>query len=150
MWEAGVGLAHFDGTTWTPEFQQSPPNINFAASSTDNEWASYYDSASKSFRIQRWDGSSWTPIPSPAQYVGEMATNSPTDTWAFGNQSTAIQSVSALGRPGLDRPEPLLDLPESPESRTDCHGCDPRDELDLNRWLQRTQPDATDVLLASC
>jgi hypothetical protein len=80
IWATGVGLHHFDGSSWTrvegPEFTRG-----FARAADDAITADGYR------RYWHWDGTSWSRIMLPilgTDYIREFWDSGPDDAWAVG------------------------------------------------------------------
>lgn len=82
VWVSGLGLTHFDGATWQMQRDWTQGAVYFDASSESNFWLETY---SGRMSLQRGDGTSWTPVPMPSEWVYSIATTSPIDTWVLGS-----------------------------------------------------------------
>ena len=85
-------ILHWDGGTW--QSVASPTNLElfsvFMVSATDG-WI--VGGKSGESVILRWNGASWTPVPSPAPppaLLLDVVMLSPIDGWAVGNQGTIL------------------------------------------------------------
>jgi hypothetical protein len=91
-------IEHWDGTAWTRVPSPHPSSYCYlsavAATSPTSAWAigSFETNRDGSLKaktlIEHWDGTAWTPVPSPSpgisSYLSAVAATTPTSAWAAG------------------------------------------------------------------
>lgn len=86
-------VGHWNGSTWTnatPAAFADRSVGHLTASTSDNVWvtADYYEDGVHHDLINRWDGTAWHAMPVPDDWLSEMITLGPENTWLKGSEHT--------------------------------------------------------------